>query len=375
MNTVLKDSMEFWLPAFLLAAFCALVLMWGSRSKGFGHYSGEHVGKLAIYRDQFSEIDRDLKSGLLPKAEAEAQRTEVGRRLLAASREVAVEPKAEPSRQILIAMICAVVFLAVPVYLKLGQPKMLDVPRVERLANAEKSNDLLAMSAKVEDHLAQKPKDLSGWQILIPSYVNLERYDDAANATARVMELSGPTAELYANFAEFLTLSNKGLMSAQAVFAINEALKLDANLPKARYYHALGLGQDGKVAQALAEFNAMLSTAAPDAPWRPMVKEEISRLEARGVAPKIGDEQINSASSMAPEDRMAMIRGMVNGLDEKLKVDANDLEGWLRLIRARTVLNESEKAKAALATATNTFKNDANAMAQLQGLAKEMNLQ
>ena len=69
-----------------------------------------------------------------------------------------------------------------------------------------------------------------------------------------------------------------------------------------------------------------------------------------------------------------MIRGMVDGLEEKLKDNANDLEGWLRIIRARTVLNEPEKARAAFATATITFKQDEKAMAMLNSLAEELKL-
>jgi cytochrome c-type biogenesis protein CcmH len=70
-----------------------------------------------------------------------------------------------------------------------------------------------------------------------------------------------------------------------------------------------------------------------------------------------------------------MIRSMVDGLEEKLKADGNDLDGWLRLIRARVVLGDTDKAKLAYDTAKAQFKDNPQAIAALDGLAKEMNIQ
>ena len=46
-----------------------------------------------------------------------------------------------------------------------------------------------------------------------------------------------------------------------------------------------------------------------------------------------------------------MIRGMVERLAERLKRDGSDVEGWLRLVRAYTVLGDRDKARAAAADA------------------------
>ncbi len=365
--------MEFWLPALLLTGLSALALLYGARRSATVPASGNDA-KLAIYKDQLSEIDRDMAAGLLPASEAEAQKTEVARRMLATARQQGGAAAPEPSRNLIIFLALLVPLLAVPAYLQLGKPTMRDLPRNMRMANAEAQQDLPAMIAKVEEHLWNKPNDASGWQILIPNYMSMERYADAANAMVQVMRLKGPDATLYANFAEAMTLSNKGLMGPEAVSAVDEALKLDAKLPKARYYKALGIAQSGKKDEALTAYKTLLAESAPDAPWRPMVSEEITRLETSGVAPQISTEQMANAEGMTDEDRNEMIRGMVDGLEEKLQQNANDLEGWLRIIRARTVLNEPEKAKAAFATATTTFKQDAKAMAMLNRLAEELKL-
>ena len=50
---------------------------------------------------------------------------------------------------------------------------------------------------------------------------------------------------------------------------------------------------------------------------------------------------------MSAGDQQAMIRSMVDGLEQKLAANPDNLDGWLRLIRARAVLGDTDKAKAA----------------------------
>ena len=49
------------------------------------------------------------------------------------------------------------------------------------------------------------------------------------------------------------------------------------------------------------------------------------------------------ASQMSAGDQQAMIRSMVDGLDQKLAANPDNLEGWLRLIRARVVLGDTDR--------------------------------
>ena len=51
---------------------------------------------------------------------------------------------------------------------------------------------------------------------------------------------------------------------------------------------------------------------------------------------------------MNEADRGAMIRGMVERLAVRLKQNGDDVEGWLRLVRAYMVMGDRDKAKGAL---------------------------
>ena len=64
------------------------------------------------------------------------------------------------------------------------------------------------------------------------------------------------------------------------------------------------------------------------------------------AAPQPSAEDVANAAAMAPEERMAMIRGMVEKLQARMDADGGDVEGWLRLAQSRMVLGEPDRAKA-----------------------------
>jgi cytochrome c-type biogenesis protein CcmH len=361
----------FWLMAAVLCGITMAALLATGIAKS-SPTAPRSEGALAIYKDQLTELERDVASGVLGEVEAESQRTEVSRRLLMASRE---QDYSAPSKsRFPNALVLIVPVLAAALYWHLGKYNMPDVPRAERLAAAETSNDFEAMIARVEAQLEKQPDDVEGWQLLVSNYLNLGRFGDAANAMAQVIRISGPSSVLYADMGEALVYGNNGLMTAQAVAVFDEALKLDGNNAKALFYRGIGLSQEGKVAEAKATFQNLLDHAPADAPWKKAVEQQMAKLDPNGAAPKIGAEQMQNAEGMKPEERTAMIRGMVDGLDEKLKANPQDIEGWLRLIRARTVLDDADKATVALATARATFATNAADKKLIEDLAQELKL-
>lgn len=89
--------------------------------------------------------------------------------------------------------------------------------------------------------------------------------------------------------------------------------------------------------QQLAELAAELKLEAPQTSEAP-----------RGPT----REQMAEAQNMSPEDRQAMIEGMVAQLAERLKENPDDIAGWTRLAQSYSVLQQPEKARDALAEAT-----------------------
>jgi cytochrome c-type biogenesis protein CcmH len=85
-------------------------------------------------------------------------------------------------------------------------------------------------------------------------------------------------------------------------------------------------------------------------------------------------DDVAAAQKMNPADRQAMIETMVQRLDDRLTQKGDDLAGWLKLVRAYTVLDRKDDALKALERAKTQFNGNAEALQQLDALAAELGL-
>lgn len=367
----------------LMTALAALAALWPlSRARAL---KGEREADLAVYRDQLAEIERDRDSGRLQSDQAEAARTEVARRMLAADAARAVEDRAAADgtgrrRAAAVMALLLVPLFGAGLYAYLGTPGLPGAPLSERLAAPADRNDVAILVRKVEEHLARNPNDGTGYEVLAPIYLRLGRLDDAARAYAQVIRVLGPTALRYSALGEVLVMEANGIVTADALKAFQDAVKLDPTEPRATYFLGVAAEQDGRDAEAAAIWSAMLARAPQDAPYLPLLKQALERVRgatgAEGAAPAPGPTaaDVANAAGMSADDRSAMIRGMVQRLEDRLAAAPDDLDGWLRLARAFTVLGEADKARGALGAARTAFSGNAEALARIDAAEKDLGL-
>jgi cytochrome c-type biogenesis protein CcmH len=113
--------------------------------------------------------------------------------------------------------------------------------------------------------------------------------------------------------------------------------------------------------QALMTSNAAESGPAPAA----------ANLASKG--PNASD--IAAAAQMAPTERNVMIEGMVARLAQRMAENGTDVDGWLRLIRAYSVLGERDKALTAVANARQALAGNNDNLRRIGKLAKELGLE
>jgi cytochrome c-type biogenesis protein CcmH len=319
-----------------------------------------------VYKDQLAEIDRDLAAGLIAAGEADAARTEIGRRLLAAADPKNSAPLQSNQALRRLAAVVALVGLpavALAVYLPMGSPRLPDFPLAAR-SRAPDAQPLDGLVAQVEQHLEQNPTDGRGWSVLAPVLLRLGRYDEAVRAFRNSLTYGGESAERHADLGEALAAAANGVVTAEAKSEFDRALALNADEVKASYFLGVAAEQDGRKADAAKIWHAMLDKAAPDAPWRPLVQAALLRVGSP-AAPALSDQTVAAAQDMKADDREAMIRGMVDRLATRLKQNGDDVEGWLRLVRAYLVMGDRDKAKSALSDARQAVANDAERLRQL----------
>lgn len=369
--------MLFWIAAALLTAVVALCLLTPLFRPG---REGDVAlaGEAAVYRDQLKEVDRDLAEGLIGAAEADNARAEIGRRLIAVSSGKA-SAAGHSSTATARRLAAAVVVVVLPVtglclYLLTGSPGTPDQPLAARLENPGNNIDLLV--AKAERHLAENPNDGKGWDILAPIYFRGGRLGDAELAYRNAIRLLGVSPERATGLGETLVTVNQGVVTEDARFAFEAAVRGDPKNPRPRFYLALALEQAGRRDEAKAAFIALEKDSPPDAPWLPLLREHIA-LNSGEASPQVSgpsEAEVDAAASMSEGERKEMIRGMVEGLDAKLRADPANLDGWVRLVRSYAVLGENDKALAALKDALTHFPAAGAEGQQLVATAKSAGL-
>jgi cytochrome c-type biogenesis protein CcmH len=356
-----------WFVLAGMAACAVLAAVWPLLRASPGAKADGAANEAAFYKAQLEEIKRDVDRGLLPQGEAESARAEAARRLIAAASDLPQAPPPAARRAPIAAAVLIAVGLpaiAFPLYTRLGQPALPDEPLASRQTAPQ--IDIAAAVAAVEKRLIEKPDDGKGWAVIAPVYMRLERYSDATHAYSEALRLLGEDPLRRAAYGEALVAAAGGVVTDEARQAFDRALTEQPGQPQARFYRALAEEQDGKKADASRDYQSLLADSPPDAPWRSVVNARLAALNG-GPAP-------TTDAAAIPEAQRPMIEGMVNRLATRLASNGGSVDEWSRLIRAYTVLHEADKAKAALADAHKALASNANAVASLDALARDLGL-
>jgi cytochrome c-type biogenesis protein CcmH len=355
--------MTFWIAAAGLTGLTCLALLAALGRKGVATADHDRM----FYEAQIGEIERQLSLKLIGDAEAEAARTEAARRLLAVT-PGAVNDIAHPGRMRNFASGAVLVLIpaiTLPVYLARGVPDMPSFPLASRQPEkpaAPQDVNVVAALQQIETHLAKNPDDGRGHEVVGPVYLRLGRHADAARAFAAALRLLGPTADRHANLGEALVFGGNGIVTAESRAAFEAASALDAGHIKSRFFLALAAQQEGDKTKAAALLSALRSDL-PDGDLKLEIGKQLAEL---GALPK-GGEVI---AALPAEDQMAAIRSMVEGLAQRLASTGGSAEEWARLIRALTVLKETERARMILTEARQKFAAQPDDLRRIEDAGK-----
>jgi cytochrome c-type biogenesis protein CcmH len=440
--------MMLWLILTIMTAAAAI---WASVPliRRFDGSHAESVSDIEIYRDQLQEVEHERRQGLIDDTQAEMARVEIKRRILAAdSSQRAVTSKLSGGeRNFAVIGVAGIVVLgSVGLYALTGSPELAswrapygaeyrevaqrgftafssDSSTQKGFAAASQTRlsesdgeprtpaglpSVEEMIQRLADRLMRNPKDTEGWRTLGWSYLNIGRFQEAADAYARAIELGPDIAELRGDRIEALVAAANGIVTSEAKTAIEDTLKLDPKNVQARFFLGLAEEQEGDKASALAAWTELLMDTDPDEPWAADLKNRISELRRntgidggsrpaepksaivggmRGIVRAQGGSQtprefengpspedVQAAQAMPPADRSLMIREMVDGLANRLERSPRDADGWIKLIRSRIVLGESKLAKQALARGLNVFADDAGERDRIAAAAQQLGL-
>ena len=244
--------------------------------------------------------------------------------------------------------------------------------------------------AQLEARLQREPNDPAGWRMLGWSHFETGDLMRSAAAYRRAAGIEPGNAENWSSLGEALQTASTDV-SPEAAAAFQRALKLDRTDPRARYFLAVQKDLQGQHEPAIADWIALLRDTPPGAPWEADLRRTILQVAqkhgidvsdrmpaaaqasaATAAIPGPTPEQLAAASSIPPGQQSEMVKGMVDRLANRLKREPRDADGWMRLMRARLVLGETEAAREAHRSGLAAFRDDPSAKAKLDRAARDL---
>lgn len=288
----------FWLIcAGLVAialAFVLPTLLQGVSERDDATPNGE--ANVDVYRDQLSELEADLRNGIIGPEQYQQDRDEIERRLLDDDSTTS-EPSKKQAKQSVAdrgpayAIAIGIPAVAVVLYLLLGNFAGFSgaavPPAVAPFAAGSQSGGMTqqqieANVGKLATRLEQNPADAEGWVMLARSYMTLEKYTEASNAFARAVSLKPNDPDLLADCAFSLAMVNGRQLQGQPFDLVKKAMQIDPKNAKALELAGSAEFQAKNYKQAIAYWEKVLAMTPADSDFGRSLTEQIN--EAKSLA-------------------------------------------------------------------------------------------
>ena len=248
---------------------------------------------IAVYRDQLSELDADLRNGIVGEENYRQDRDEIERRLLEDTASVSKKktaPAAVNGRTTAYLLGFGIPSIAIIFYLAVGEPHLIENPAAVSSPPAasgsgpmERSQEQIeANVAKLAKKLESNPNDAEGWLMLARSYSSMEKFGEAAGAYAKATELTPKNADLWAEYAFATAMASGRSLEGKPTELINQALEVDPENAKALQLAGSAAFEAKDYKKAVDYWQRVLKKVPPDSDVGKAITERIN--EAKTLA-------------------------------------------------------------------------------------------
>ena len=288
----------FWLIcAALILIALAFVLPTALQRFDETHREGEDERKkanIAVYRDQLSELEADVRNGIVSEEQYEQDREEIERRLLediATSNTKKVPSPPISARSTAYVLGIALPLMAIVFYLKVGSPKSISQPPQTASQSAgpavagpqgRTQEQIEANVEKLAKRLESNPSDVQGWTMLARSYNSMGKFSESAGAYAKATELTPNDADLWAEYAFATAMANGRSLEGKPMELIQQALKVEPGNAKALQLAGSAAFQAKDYKKAVEYWERVLKQVPADSEAGQAVTERIN--EAKTLA-------------------------------------------------------------------------------------------
>jgi cytochrome c-type biogenesis protein CcmH len=250
------------------------------------HQVSRKAVNVTLYRDQLRELDTDLQSGTLNKEHYEKARRELEARLLEdVDSDDATNDGARHGRASALALGLALPLCAISIYLAIGSPQAL-IPGhgadAREPAHEVSAEQIEEMVQKLAARLESNPDNVEGWVMLGRSYSMLGRFTQAASAYASAVKQSPNDAQLLADYADSLAMSQGRSLKGEPEKLIQRALQIDPENIKALALAGSLAFDNNNYARAVEFWEQVLRLSPPDSEFSRTVSASVAEARKLG---------------------------------------------------------------------------------------------
>lgn len=241
-----------------------------------------------LYADQLVQLEKDFQANVLSPQDRAQAIDDLHRQALEES-SLAGSQAARSDRPWMGWGVAGVLSLALPaaalaLYLQVGNPIAMATQALAAQQAGSHENagtEMESLVSRLAMRLRAQPDDVEGWIVLARSYEFLQRYDDAVVAYQKAMALAPNQPQLLADYADALGSARDGDLTGPAQAAIDAALAIDADHPKALALAGMAAFKRGDFAAAGRHWKRVLELLPADSDAAVKIAGDLARLGAQ----------------------------------------------------------------------------------------------
>ena len=191
--------------------------------------------------------------------------------------ETGENPSRPAKNQIFLAVILIIPAAALGLYLLIGNPSLPDHPLHQRLGVPPEELPLPGLITMLEMRLKENPDDVEGWQMLARARTAQGVPERAVDAWRRVIEIGGENNQALVELAVLLIDIENGVVGKPAKQLVERVLSREPDNTMAVFLNGLSMAQVGRTAEALRDWQKLLSQAEPGSGWAAFLNVHIAK--------------------------------------------------------------------------------------------------
>jgi len=269
--------------AVIAAMMCVAACLFLLRPVLWPKEAQESPFDVQAVRADIAELQRQRDANSIDLQAYESARSGLALRLLDSLAAPATSPGPRRVRGLVLATLAFVPLLALPLYWATGTPDVLKGD-IAIAADAGEHAAVAQMQERItalEQRLASSPQDAKGWGVLGRSYAALGDYAKAASAFAKADALTPTDAQLLADYADALAMSQGRRLAGEPLQLLKRALAADPNNVKALLLAGTADFEAGRFDSAVAAWEKVATLAPQDTELIASLRQSIEEARAK----------------------------------------------------------------------------------------------